>query len=370
MNMNYFNRIFSFLFLATLISCGSDDTNNTNTPDAGGGEVVDDCDFSAILPDVLTNYADNVIKPNYADLEAKSTQLVTTHTSFITDKNEENLTALKTAVTALWLSYQKAAHHDFGPAETSFLVSINNFPLDTVAYNDQLNTGNIDITNPNDYDLGFAVLDKLLFEKTTAETLIALENDNASAYLSAVIEDIQNKVQATHQAWFVNGYDTDFKNNTGNGAGSSFSQLVNSINKNYELIKREKLGIPSGVLTLGFTYPDRLEGFHAGISKELLSTSIESSLAFFNEGLDDLVTTSAKTKNGQPLTLEIQEGYATAIAAINNLDNDIANQIKENSSVVVAAYNETVKNLVNLKTDMPSVLCIAITYVDNPSDSD
>jgi len=59
-----------------------------------------------------------------------------------------------------------------------------------------------------------------------------------------------------------------------------------------------------------------------------------------------------------------------AIASLTNLEGSLQEEVAENQAAVENAYAEVTKNLVNLKTDLPSVLCVSITYIDNPSDSD
>ena len=69
-----------------------------------------------------------------------------------------------------------------------------------------------------------------------------------------MVTDIQERVNHTYNGW-TNGYDETFINNTGTAAGTSLSLIINGLNENYEMIKREKLGVPSGVLTLDFPNP-------------------------------------------------------------------------------------------------------------------
>ena len=44
--------------------------------------------------------------------------------------------------------------------------------------------------------------------------------------------------------------------------------------------------------------------------------------------------------------------------------------VDEDMELAIEAYNQVTRQVVNLKTDMPTLLCVAITYIDNPSDSD
>ena len=66
----------------------------------------------------------------------------------------------------------------------------------------------------------------------------------------------------------------------------------------------------------------------------------------------------------------IKNQFTAAKNALAALTGKLSDEVTNNTSVVETAYNELSKQVVNIKTDMPSVMCISITYVDNPSDSD
>ena len=87
-------------------------------------------------------------------------------------------------------------------------------------------------------------------------------------------------------------------------------------------------------------------------------------------GLDDYLATIGAQKNGQSLNQIIQTQFTAAQSALNALSGKLSDAVDNNTSTVETAYNELSKQLVNIKTDMPSVMCISITYIDNPSDSD
>ena len=75
-------------------------------------------------------------------------------------------------------------------------------------------------------------------------------------------------------------------------------------------------------------------------------------------------------KNGQSLNDLIKAQFTAAIDAVKNTPAPLHDTVVNDNETVVNAYNEITKQLVNIKTDLPSVLCVSITYIDNPSDSD
>ena len=119
-----------------------------------------------------------------------------------------------------------------------------------------------------------------------------------------------------------------------------------------------------------------MEAPYSGVSLDLAQVALESSLNFYlgkhstdgvnSIGLDDLLIEVGH----QGLDESIKNQFDSAIESLNDLGNDLAVEVVENQPQVEAVYNEVSKNVVLMKTDMPSILCVAITYIDNPSDSD
>jgi uncharacterized protein len=185
-------------------------------------------------------------------------------------------------------------------------------------------------------------------------------------------------VTHTHTGW-NSGYRETFVGNTGTAAGTSLSLIINNFNQNFELIKREKLGVPSGVLTLGFANPDKVEAYYSGQSLPLAIRGLEACENFYlgraangsnGTGLDDYLVAANALKGGVPLDQVIREQFSKAITTLKAVPAPLSSAVQNNQQAVINAYNEVTKQVVNIKTDLPSVLCVSITYIDNPSDSD
>lgn len=371
------NKYF-LLGLATLLSfasCKMDD----------GGSMPNDCSPNFDHQAMFRHMADNLIIPNYQDLQGRVTLLSSRADNFTNQLNGESLHGLRMAWLEAYGVWQRVAQYEFGPAEEVFLrSSVNNFPLDTAVVNAHIQSGNHDFDLPDTYDKGFPALDYLLYgigendsvilEKYTTNPLAA----NYITYLTDLIADIKTRVDHTVAGW-EGTYRDAFVQNTGTAAGSSLGLIINNLNQHYELIKREKLGVPSGVLTLGFTNPDKVEAFYSGESVRLAQVALLAAEGWYlgrgtnsvnGLGLDDLLVEVGAMKDGQLLDAAIQSQFKAAIAALNALQDPLSDAVDNNATAVQSAYNEVTKNLVNLKTDMPSVLCVSITYIDNPSDSD
>ncbi len=370
-------KLFFLLFISSsflITSCKDDDDQ-------------DPCsnDFDQVA--LFTNVADNIILPSYEELKSKVDELSTKTQNFTSTPDESGLNELRIAFKEAYLVWQRAAQFEFGPAEDVFLKnSINNFPanMSQIQFNIENETNNFD--QPDTYDQGFPALDYLLFgiagSNDVLETLKVnaenIDKEKHKKYLSDIVSVMQSKVTQTHDTW-KNGYRDSFVTKTGTAAGNSLSQIINSWNENYELIKRNKIGVPSGVLDLNFPLADKVEAVYSGISSSLAVEALNASLSLYlgkgkdgidRVGLDDFLNEINAEKNEKTLDEVIQEQFANAINAVSALPDPLSEAIENDEMPTVLAYNEITKQVINIKTDLPSVLCISITYVDNPSDSD
>ncbi len=361
---------FLLMFCIFFSACQDDDVNN------------DPCNFDFDQKAMFKNMAENIIIPNYQLLQEKVRLLDESAIAFTNDPNPQSIATLRDAFANAYIQWQVAAQHDFGPAEEVLLHnSLNNFPTNVEEINANLTNNNYDFNEPNpeSYDRGFPALDYLLFGiATSEEDLLAMLSENETTnpyhlYIKAITSDILGRVNHTYEAW-LNGYQTSFIENTGTADGTALSLIINSFNENYEAIKREKLGTPAGIGSSGFANPTKTEAFFSGLSVDLAVTAIKAAENYYlgrhgdanGLGLDDYVN-EAKIGN---LDVTIQSNFTEAINNVQNLGSPLSDFVDSNQDEVVAAYASANKQLISIKTDMPTALCVAITYQDNISDSD
>lgn len=340
-------------------------------------EIADPCSSKFDQTAMFTNVADNLIVPAYQDLQVRTNTLATASTAFSNDISIANLQSLRAAWASAYRSWQTAALYNFGPAEAELLrESLNNYPVDTDAINTNIEAGTWDLDAVDTYDKGFPALDYLLYGTGENEAAIVDYFQNSSAAIAYVVDitvQIKTKVDATMQAW-SDGYRETFIENTGTADGSALSQIVNGINEHYERLKRDKIGIPSGVVALGIPRPQSVEARFSGISLELAVIALVASQKLF-KGKDDigleayLNEVNAK-KGDELLSRVISNQYILALGELNKITGTLSEAVEAQNEQVIEAYRAVTTQVVHLKTDMPSVLCVAITYVDNPSDSD
>ena len=341
--------------------------------DMGSNPCESDYDQQALFQ----NLADGAILPAYAEMETSAVALDEAAQEFAGAPSTATLTVLRDAFRMAYLDWQAVAQYEFGPAEERALrATLNNFPLNAQALENKIAAADYDFTNPNTFDKGFPALDYLLYGigDGTEAAIADQYSDGAYAdFLTAQTAYILAAVSDVREAW-AKGYRDEFISNTGTAAGTSLSLVINALNEHYETIKRERIGVPSGVVTLGFTNPEKVEARYSGLSLELAIAATEAAKKFYTgsngAGLDDYLEAVNATKEGESLNARILAQFDAALAALAEIDGPLQEAVEENNEVTVTAYNELTKQIVNIKTDLPSVLCVSITYVDNPSDSD
>ncbi len=330
---------------------------------------------------LLNNVANDLIVPAYAELASSTQALKSSMDATFPNLDANSLDELQSLYITAYQSWQPAAQYEFGPAESIQLRSkLNNFPTNEALIEANITAGTYDLDAPDNYFGGFPALDYLLFGLGEDDALILSKyttEPQAAAYtqyLKDVIDHISEKSMWVSGQWGEASTINEFTDNRGTAAGTSLSNIINALNENFEITKRDRIGIPSGILTLGITQGSEVEGKYAGISLDLAKRSVQASLNLFQggsgEGLDDILNSVEARKENTPLASLITNQFNTIQTALNAIEGPLETAVDNDAIDVQNAYNELSRQVVNIKTDMPSVLCVAITYVDNPSDSD
>lgn len=353
----------------------------------GAAETPDPCQSELDQTTLFQNLADQLIIPRYEDFQTLVDDLQLAVDDFLASPDPNTLGTAQEVFKETYRRWQYVAQYQFGPAEEVGLsMSVNNFPADIALIQSNINSGKTDFSQAEAFDRGLPAIDFLLFGAAESKDAIvglfaddSAVKDNYHAYLRNIITEIRAKTDQVVNKWTKEGFRESFLAASGTAAGASLSQIINGLNEHYEFIRREKLGIPVGALTLGFTNPEKSEAFFSGISLELAIAATTAAQEFYlgrgvdgvnREGIDDYLQQISEQSEGAALHQTIEQQFKAALTALGGLADPLANTIESDQSSVEAAYAEIVKQVINIKTDMPSLLCIAITYVDNPSDSD
>jgi predicted lipoprotein len=350
------------------------DKNKGKTP------ATDDFDKKALL----SNISNNLILPYYFDYAQKTATLKSMVADFTTDPNTAKLDSLRIELKQTVIAWQYVAAFEFGPAqEISLYSNTNTFPTDTANVRNNIASGNYNLaTAANIASKGFPAIDFLVYgaSKTDNEIVALYKTSSLSTnyqnYLLDIATEIDNNAKSVYNKWNTS-YKNEFINNTGNSVGSSVGMLVNQLNYDWEFLKNFQIGIPLGKRTLGNPLPEKVEAYFGGYSSELAKehqTAI-SNLYFGigkdginREGFDDYLVFLKTNYNGQPLADAIKGQFEKVKTTLALVPEPLSKAVVDQQSLVNTTYSEMQKQLVLLKTDLPSALGVLITYQDNDGD--
>ncbi len=360
------------LISTLLIGCSSSD--NDNTPVEGT------YDRTAMM----TNWADNIIIPSFENYQTKVSALTNKAQDFSNTPSEQNLSLLREAWLDAYKAYQYVGIYDTPKAyELHLIESSNTYPADVDGITNNIATSSYNLAQPAQYAReGFPALDYMLYGTAEGDAAIVAyyeNNANARQYLTDLAVHIENVADAILADW-NGGYRETFIAGTGTAVSAPINQTVNNFVKNLEKDTRTpKLAIPSGKLSNGTTFPDKVEAYYRNdVSKVLLIEAITASRNFFNGKHFNSQTTGSSLKgyldavnavrDGQNLSDVINAQYDAALAAANQLDDSFSSQITTDNSKMLTAYDALQQVVVYEKLDMLQALNISIDYVDGDGD--
>ncbi|TAF43218.1 MAG: hypothetical protein EAZ51_07120 [Sphingobacteriales bacterium] len=327
---------------------------------------------------MLQNYADNLIKPAFADLQMQVNTLKTATDAFTNAPDEAKLISLKTAFDNAYSSFMYANAYNFGPAgeegiRKGLVEEIGTWPANTQNIEKDILANDFTLGGTGRDKRGLNAVDYLVYNFTVADYNAS---PNRKLYLQAVVNKIKLQVDAVASEW--NGaYYTTFINNTGTDVGSSTAQLYNEFIRGYESVKNLKLGLPLGK-RVGQEKPEpsKVEALYSKQSLKYLKLNItainnvwygKSKIGV--EGLGFKAYLNSVT-GGPDLVIKTE----AQIKEINNVINliptepSLENQITLNNLPIQNLFTELQKNIRNYKSDMSSLLGIAITFSSGDGD--
>lgn len=365
----------ALILFATLIFWSCTD-NGPSGPD------VDDFDREAIL----VNWADNLIIPALTNFAELSDELNAAANTFSDDPTQQNLDDFRDKWLESYKAWQQVSMFEIGKAmELRYRDNLNIYPTDPDEIQQNIEEGsyNLELPSLNDSQ-GFPALDYLLYGLADSdEELLSYytTNDNADGYKNYVTDittRINTLTDTVLEDWNT-GYRDEFVSNSGNGANSSLDMMVNDYIFYYEkALRAGKIGIPAGVFS-GSQLSSHVEGVYSGeYSKELFMESLDAAQNFFNgthfnseetgESLHSYLDFLDTMKEGESLTAQINNQFDVARQEAQGLNNNFAEQVESDNSMMLSAYDELQRNVVFMKVDMLQALNINVDYVDSDGD--
>lgn len=369
--MNKLQFILSILFVFGVISCGDNGTINN-------GEQTNNFDRKELLIDV----ADGIIIPAFEDYVDKVKTLNSFAHSFVLDQKIENLDILRNYWLDAYKSWQYVSMFDIGKAEEIGLRNFTNiFPTNAQEIEDNISNGDYNLALPSKNDeQGFPALDYMLFGIAEGREAISLKYAETSyaKYLTELTQKLEDSGSLVLDDWKEN-YRDSFINNDGTSATSSVNKLVNDYLFYYEkYLRAGKIGIPAGVFS-GEPLSNKVEGFYAkDVSKILFLTGLEACKRFFNgtnfdtdaigSGLKSYLDYLNTIKEGEDLSLLINNQFDATLEIANDLNDNFIDQIQSDNLRMLATYDELQKNVILLKVDLLQALNIKVDFVDADGD--
>lgn len=352
------------LALMGLFACNSPKENKNDTFNRG---------------EMLKNYADNLILPAFTDLQKSVKNLAVKIDTLITTQNSFNLNKAQVAWLEAYTSWQYVNAYNFGPGgaegiRRALIENIATFPVSE----SKIATA---IENPNFNDFnrdtrGFLAVEYLIYEGDQTTIFNRLADEKSASYLKELVKHIEDNINSVLTAW--NGsYRSEFLSNTGTDVGSSTSQLYNEFIKSFESKKNIKIELPLGKRP-GQTQvePKLVEAYYSGKSLELLATHLTAIYKLYNGeskngtkglGFVDYLKT---VEGGTTLVASTQAQWQEILSAFNviPLDNPLSDQVVNNFQTIDNFRIELQKHTRFFKSDMSSILGIAITFSSGDGD--
>ena len=365
------------LFSIFLIIACSGDTDND-------ADQIPEFDRSTIL----NNYVSNIIIPRYGDFKVALDGLKIAVDDFTQTPNTGNLQKLHDD----WLeSYKKWQHiemFNIGKAEElMYLQKMNAYPADNSRIEANVSSEKTDINSPNDFtSQGFPAIDYLIHGVATDFESVSNVYSNDSKYgnyLKVLVDVMVKNTNDIIQDW--SSTKDSFIQSSGNSNTSSLNMITNDFVYYFEKgLRANKIGIPAGRYSGGDALPTKVEAYYSSknafqdVSKILAMEAVTASENFFTgKSLTGAMGASLKTYldyihasdvNKENLSPMIINNFQEAKQAVNQLDGNFITQINNDQLKMMNAFNKLQAIVVNLKTNMLSLLSIQVDYTDADGD--
>ncbi|AEV32534.1 Imelysin [Owenweeksia hongkongensis DSM 17368] len=350
-------KLFPVLVAGILFSACGDDKPLTNKVDF---------DRKAML----TNWIDNIMLPAFENFSTEATALQVSANDF---SDDANLQTLQDQFVKTYTAFQQIKAFEIGPSEdVSLRASINTYPADAAKIDNNIQNEVSDISSASNLTArGFPAMDYLLYSSS-----VDLNDPKTQAYLKLLANDISALASSIYTNW--QNERASFIAASGTDLGSSLGQMVNAINKDYEIVKNAKIGFPAGKKTLGKPYPETCEAYYSGHSIDLAIANIEAIHKFFQgysfdgnlkgSSLEDYIIELGTTTDNEQLDVVINTQFTEAVTALEKITTPLSDAVINDADAVSDAYLTIQQNVRYLKVDMPSAMGVLITYQDNDGD--
>jgi len=372
--INFF--LLSIFSVFLIIACSSESDENQNQ--------VADFDRSSILK----NYAENIIIPRYNDFKLALDNLKSSVDSYVAYPMVSTYDDMHDDWFEAYKKWQHVEMFNIGKAEEiMYFNTINTYPVDELRINENISSKRYELSNANDWSSqGLSGVDYMLHGiEDNKEKIIQkyVDDANYGDYLKNLLVIMTSNTDDIVQDWPT--YKDTFVQSSGNSNNSSLNMITNDFVYYFEKgLRANKIGIPAGVYSGGNTLPSKVEAYYSSknlfqdISKDLAKEAvIASENLFLGKSSNGVNGPSLKTYldyiynsdvNKENLSPIISSNFQKANEAIDLLDSNFVNQINNDKTKMLNAFDKLQAIVVNMKTDMLSLLSIQVDYIDADGD--
>lgn len=333
---------------------------------------------------MLRSMASGFILPQYDGAVARAEELDVAVRALATEPSADAVRNARSAWLSCAMQWQRTKLFDFGPAEGRFgdlVQTIGTFPSNVARIEALIAAGDTSTSSFERDVRGINSLDYLLFGRSEDQLIAALQTQQPaglSLYMLSVTRHIVSELRGVRDAWRL-GYADLFVSRSGTDAGSSISLVANNLAMSFEFVKNSKIGLPAGLM-VGQRRPEplRVEAYYSSESLRLARNHVEAIRLFWegktswNEPSESFTSVRhylAAVVGGPRLVEETRVQFDNVDRAFEACNGaTLAALCGNNDPRIVALHVELQKLTRFLKSELSSLLGVAITYSSGDGD--
>ncbi len=321
---------------------------------------------------LLVNLSGNIILPSLNQFSSDLNDLNSEVAQLNQNTSEQDLQSIRDSWKAAYLTWQTVKIFDFGPIrDNAFKGATATYPVDTSDIDANISSGSYTLgTAANADAIGLPSLDYLLYRAGALDSIQS--NSVCRTYIQDVVEKMVNETATVLSGWGT--YESTFNASKGTSSTSGFSLFINEFNRDYELAKNAKVGIPLGKQSLDIQMPEFIEARYSGISFDLLRESIVALQKVYRgnsfDGNSDGTGCDDYLGHLERSTLDntIDGNFTSIINKVDGFSSSFEVAMQDDVTACNELYLMLQQQTVNIKTDMTSAFGVLITYQDNDGD--
>jgi hypothetical protein len=330
---------------------------------------------------ILLNYSENIIIPRYNIFKLSMDNLKNSIETFKSSPTSESYDLLQNDWIDAYKKWQYIEMFNISKAEEiMYNLKMNTYPVSKERIDNNIDTEKTDLSNPNDWSAqGFPGLDYMMHgiaENKDAVIELYSTNSKYGNYLSTLGNLMSDVTNSVVEDW--SSYKDTFNTSIENTATSAFNMMVNDFVFYFEKgLRTNKIGIPAGRFS-SLPLPEKIEAYYyskngfGNLSKTLVLEARQAATDFFTGSNSEGVRGPSYSTYLDYLETEIGPTVETKLeeakVRLDILQDNFINQIDDNNTLMLQAFDALQTIVVNLKTDMLSNFNIAVDYTDADGD--